>query len=47
MAAISAMGHRSICHTPIGDTAMTVRRLWSDPWQSLRRVIESIPLKKT
>ncbi|MBQ6746134.1 MAG: hypothetical protein IJR07_03690 [Bacteroidaceae bacterium] len=30
-AAISAMTRRSICRTPIGDTAMTQRRLWNDP----------------
>ncbi|MBQ6747534.1 MAG: hypothetical protein IJR07_10905 [Bacteroidaceae bacterium] len=31
LAAISAITRRSICRTPIGDTAMTHRRLWNDP----------------
>ncbi|MBQ6747476.1 MAG: hypothetical protein IJR07_10605 [Bacteroidaceae bacterium] len=30
LAAVSAITRRSICHTPIGDTAMTHRRLWND-----------------
>lgn len=28
--AVSAITRRSICHTPIGDTAMTQRRLSDD-----------------
>ncbi|MBQ6746112.1 MAG: hypothetical protein IJR07_03580 [Bacteroidaceae bacterium] len=31
LAAVSAITRRSICHTPIGDTAMTHGRLWNDP----------------
>ncbi|MBQ6746726.1 MAG: hypothetical protein IJR07_06740 [Bacteroidaceae bacterium] len=31
LAAVSAITRRSICHTPIGDTAMTHGRYCDDP----------------
>ena len=42
---VSTITRRSICYTPIGDTAMTHNKPSYDPWQILRRPIETPPLK--